>query len=179
MKKMLVILAVFMLLSGCAAPIVKPDNALEPTTAITGEPDPTIVNAPSTPEPKVVSACNVAGLTVSIDAIHLTKDSDGNDIIALECLFTNDNAEAVSFDSGVVMVTAFQDGTELGYDQISLECNYDWSAAEKQIKDGATITVFKPIPLRNTTSDVEVNVTLYSIDGNQYADATRTFEITK
>ena len=100
------------------------------------------------------------GLTVKIVDIHKTKDYEGHPILAAEFLFTNDNAEPTSF-MWPISVTAFQNGIELTNEELVLDMankDFDWDSEDKDIKDGATITVFHPIAVQNETDPVEIIV---------------------
>ena len=106
------------------------------------------------------------GLTVKIVDIHKTKDYEGHPILAAEFLFTNDNAEPTSF-MWPISVTAFQNGIELTNEELVLDMankDFDWDSEDKDIKDGATITVFHPIALQNETDPVEIIVEIINTD---------------
>jgi len=75
--------------------------------------------------------------------------------MAVEIKFTNNNSTPVSFMQ-CAQIIGFQDGIQLHRDNMYLTHEYDWSGYDTQIKDGATITIFFPMPLNNTTSPVEL-----------------------
>ncbi len=176
---MILLLCVMAGLTGCAKPVGEVKNASEQTTGTVNNSVSLMEDASFPPESDVMDICNVDGLTVHMESMYLTKDYDGNDIAALECLYTNDNSEPVAFNSGIIALMFFQDGVELYKNGMVLDDDYDWASAETSIKNGATISVFSAVPLRNATSPVEVDLILYSIDGSQHVKATRTFEIVK
>ena len=100
---------------------------------------------------------NANGITVQVVGIHKTKDSNGETIAAVEFLFTNDNAEPISL-MRTASITAFQNGVRLHKDEMFLEKDYDWDTYYTEIKDGATISVFRAIPLHSETAPVELTV---------------------
>ena len=87
----------------------------------------------------------------------LSKDANGKDVAVASYQFTNNTADAVYFN-GVFYDQLFQDGVEQHEDESFLGEGYDWSTYYKEIKDGASITVYSQFPLSNTTSPVEVEV---------------------
>lgn len=177
MVSAIMVLAILFSMAGCFSDSQETTSLDNPNVIVNSTP--AITDAPSTPKLIEPNACSVAGLTVSIESLHLAKDFYGNDIAVLECMFTNDNAEPVAFNSGIAALMFFQDGIELDGNGIVLGDDYDWASAETSIKNGATISVFSAIPLRNTDSPVEVDLVLYSMDGKQQIEATQTFEIVK
>ena len=94
---------------------------------------------------------------------------------AAEFLFTNDNAEPISFMSAA-QVTAFQNGIELHKDEMFLERDYDWDSFYTEIKDGATISVFRALPLQNEEDPVDIKVDLLDTE-NWVVSASTTFSI--
>jgi len=102
------------------------------------------------------------GYTVKIIAVHKTVDSNGDPLGVVELKFTNENEEAMSFMS-IVDVKMFQSGIECYTDQLYLEDDYDWNTQYLEIKNGATINVFVPLPLRSNEDPVEVEAILYDI----------------
>ncbi len=142
-------------------------------TALSGEEQKTA--EPTAEDSDTVSA---NGYTVKIVAVHKTADSNGEPIAAMEFLFTNENAEPVSFMS-VAQVTAFQNGIELHKDEMFLERDYDWDSFYTEIKDGATISVFHAIPLQNEEDPVEIAVNLMDMSSYQkIASTTIKLELT-
>ena len=115
------------------------------------------------------------GVTIKIVAVHKTKDSNGDPMAAAEFLFTNDNAEPISFMSAA-QVTAFQNGIELHKDEMFLERDYDWDSFYTEIKDGATISVFRALPLQNEEDPVDIKVDLLDTE-NWVVSASTTFSI--
>ena len=115
------------------------------------------------------------GVTIKIVAVHKTKDSNGDPMAAAEFLFTNDNAEPISFMSAA-QVTAFQNGIELHKDEMFLERDYDWDSFYTEIKDGATISVFRALPLQNEEDPVDIKVDLLDTE-NWVVSASTTVSI--
>ena len=111
------------------------------------------------------------GYTIQIVGLHKTKDSNGEPMAAAEFLFTNENAEPISF-MGVASTVAFQNGIELHKDEMFLEDDYDWDSYDTEIKDGATISVFHAVPLQNETDPVELTVDI--IDFSNWTSAAST-----
>lgn len=112
------------------------------------------------------------GVTVKIVAVHKTKDSNGDPMAAAEFLFTNENADPISFMSAA-QITAFQNGIELYKDEMFLERDYDWDSFYTEIKDGATISVFRALPLQNEEDPVDIKVDLLDTE-NWVVSATTT-----
>ena len=132
-------------------------------------------NAPaSEPEPSAAPAatvsdvCSALGYTVKIVAAHKTYGSDGDVQVAVEVEFTNDNADPIDF-MGAAQITVFQNGVQQEKSEMYLGDGYAWASYYRQIKDGATITVFKAFPLSSETDPVEVNVEI--IDYNKWETA--------
>ena len=122
---------------------------------------------------------SAGGITVSIEGLHLTKDSNGDPIAAVEFLYTNENEEPYSFMSAVQM-SAFQNGVELHKDEMFLERDYDWDTFYTEIKDGATITVFHALPLQNEDDPVELTVQILDFTTwTVAASTTLTVELTQ
>lgn len=96
------------------------------------------------------------GITVRVVAVHKTTDSNGDPLAAVELEFTNDNADPVSF-LGAAQAVVFQGGVEMTASEMFLEQDYDWDSYYTEVKDGATIPVFIPAPLK-TDDPVEVKV---------------------
>lgn len=142
-------------------------------------------NAPaSEPEPSAAPAatgsdtCSALGYTVKIVAAHKTYGSDGDLQVAVEVEFTNDNADPIDF-MGAAQITVFQNGVQQEKSEMYLGDGYDWDSYYRQIKDGATITVFEAFPLSSETDPVEVNVEI--IDYNKWetaASATAVIDLT-
>ena len=130
---------------------------------------PAAVSEPSVaPAATVSDTCSALGYTVKIVAAHKTYGSDGDLQVAVEVEFTNDNAEPIDF-MGAAQITVFQNGVQQEKSEMYLGDGYDWDSYYRQIKDGATITVFEAFPLSSETDPVEVNVEI--IDYNKWEPA--------
>ena len=117
------------------------------------------------------------GYTVQIVNLHKTKDSNGEPMAAAEFLFTNKNEEPISF-MGAISIIAFQNGIELTKDEMFLENDYDWDSYYTEIKDGATISVFHPIPLQNEKDPVELTVDIMDFENwTSEASTTKIFDL--
>ena len=126
------------------------------------------IPANNAPAATVSDTCSALGYTVKIVAAHKTYGSDGDLQVAVEVEFTNDNAEPIDF-MGAAQITVFQNGVQQEKSEMYLGDGYDWDSYYRQIKDGATITVFKAFPLSSETDPVEVNVEI--IDYNKWETA--------
>ncbi len=98
---------------------------------------------------------------------------------AIELLFTNENSTPASFMS-CAQVTGFQNGIELFKEEMFLENDYDWDTDYINIKDNATITVFKALPLRNTDDPIELTVDVGDMStGEFFASTTVKMDLTE
>lgn len=132
----------------------------------------------ATPAATVSDTCSALGYTVKIVAAHKTFGSDGDLQVAVEVEFTNDNTDPIDF-MGAAQITVFQNGVQQEKSEMYLGDGYDWDSYYRQIKDGATISVFEAFPLSSETDPVEVNVGI--IDYNKWgtaASATAVIDLT-
>ncbi len=121
------------------------------------------------------SVGQVADCTVDIASCRLAKDWEGNPIVIVKYVFTNNKEESQSFmlafDDQV-----YQDGVGLNSCYIADDsANYSSDNQTKEIKKGATLDVEAAYVLNDTTTDVEVEVSaLFSFDNSKI---TKTFPI--
>ena len=113
-------------------------------------------------EYNIVASAN--GYSVRLMAAHRASDSAGNPIAAVEMVFTNDNSAPASFMS-CAKITGSQNGVQLPGDEMSLEQDYDWDSAAAEVKDGASITVFRPLPLQNVDDPVQITIEIVDASG--------------
>lgn len=85
---------------------------------------------------------------------ELSKDADGNDAVTVAMQFTNNSSQPLYFNQ-MFYETVFQNGVEQSSDDY-YPGEGDWDSYWKEIKDGATITVYSQHPIANTTDPVEV-----------------------
>ena len=122
----------------------------------------------STEEPGV---CQANGYTVKVIAAHLTADSNGDPLAALEMSFTNDNSSPASFMS-TAQAKIFQGGVQMNKDELFLERNFDWDSYYTEVKDGATITVFRAFPLHDTETPIEVVIDIVDMANGKFLAST-------
>ena len=116
------------------------------------------------------------GYTVKVVAVHVTKDSNGDPLAAVELQYTNENAEPMSLMS-CTNIKGFQNGIELHKSELFLNRDYDWDSYYTEVKDGATITVFRALPLQNTDDPVEIYVDIYNWSSGDNATVKTVFDI--
>ena len=101
---------------------------------------------------------------------ELTSDYENNPAIALYFQFTNNSKETLSF-SWTIMQQAFQDGIELDWAYYN-GSNEAFENSSKDIKPGVTIDVCSVFILRNTDSDIELEMFEYSSDYEEWLGET-------
>lgn len=168
MKKMIAILLVMasvLLVSACGA-----NNASETNTK-------TIAAGQTAAESTTTDTASANGYTVKIVSAYKTIDSNGDPMAAVELEFTNANSTPASFMS-CAQLKGFQNGVELRKDEMFLERDYDWDSYYTEIKAGATISVFRPLPLQNETDPIELSVEIIDIsNGKRLSSASATVEL--
>ena len=132
--------------------------------------------APAAEPEEDKSICSKDGYTVEIVAAHKTEDDNGDPIAAIELLFTNDNSEP-AYLMQVADVKLFQGGVEMNKSEMYLTNAYDWDTFYTEVKDGATITVFRAAPLQNPEGEVEIQVSLYNLNGQTIGTASKTITL--
>lgn len=156
------IFALVLVLCSCASTTNQVALNNEPSTTVAPEPSDTI---------------SLNGYTVKIVDVHLTKDSNGEAIVAIEYEYTNDNDAPQSF-SMIGQTKVFQGGVECFKDQMYLERDFDWDTNYLEIKGGATISVFVAKPLRNTEDSIEVVFELWDMmNGKMLGSASKSFDL--
>ncbi len=122
-------------------------------------------------------ASNLGDYKVVIDSCRLAKDYEGNDVVIVKYIFTNNAEEATSF-----MVafdeTVYQDGIGLN-ETFMVDDSADYSSDNqlKEIKKGATLEVEVAYDLNDSTTDIDVEVEeLFSFDDSVVK---KTFSITE
>ena len=105
------------------------------------------------------NAAALGDYEVVIEGCRLAKAYDGRDIAIVSFKFTNaKHSEAKSFLWSITD-QAFQNGVELS--TCYTADGYNHELAEKEIKQGATITVEQAYYLNDTTTEIEVEVSEY------------------
>ena len=116
----------------------------------------------SSPTYNISASAN--GYSVQLIAAHRAKDSKGNPIAAVEMVFTNKNSDSASFMS-CAKITGSQNGVELHEDEMSLGQDYDWDSYSTEVKDGASVTVFRALPLQNTNDPILISIEIIDSAG--------------
>ena len=111
-----------------------------------------------------------AGYKIQIVGVHPYVGSDDEMYGAIECIFTNDNAQGISV-SDVVSFVAYQNNVQCYKSNLYLSNDYDWDTEYTRVKKGASITAFSAIPLFNDTDPIELEVTLRDEQWNKVASA--------
>jgi len=182
MKKAICIILIFVMSFALCACGVNKANVDEKGMNSAPEVSPVPI---STPTPALETAASPAtdtasanGYTVRIVSVHKTADSNGEPLAAVELLFKNDNSTPVSF-MGCAQVKGFQNGIQLFKEEMFLERDYDWDSYYTEIKDGAEISVFRPLPLQNAEDPVEITVDIIDMmNGKFLATASTTMDLT-
>jgi hypothetical protein len=101
---------------------------------------------------------NLGDYNVVIDSFRMAEDYQGNDVIIVKYLFTNNSDESDSFMLAVDEI-AYQDGVEL-QESIFVDdsANYSMDNQSKKIRPGVTLAVEVAYELSDTTTDVEIEV---------------------
>ena len=124
-------------------------------------------------ESTIVTDGVLGDYTCVIKDAYQTTDYEGNDAVVVTFDFTNNSTEAISFDVALY-ATVYQDGVELDYAYIG-DDEID-NSSYTDIKPGTTLEVCEAYELRNTTSDIEVEVEeLFSLTDEKVC-ATFSFE---
>lgn len=97
--------------------------------------------------------------TAKIVNCELSKDDNGDDAVTLTMEFTNNSSEAASFNN-YFYETVYQDGVEQSADNF-YPGEGEWDTYDKQIKDGATITIYTQKPITDPTKPVEVQISSF------------------
>ena len=118
--------------------------------------------AESSPTYNISASAN--GYSVQLIAAHRAVDSNGDPIAAVEMVFTNKNSAPASFMS-CAQITGFQNGSELNKDEMSLEQDYDWDSYSTEVKDGASVAVFRALPLQNTDDPILITIDITDSTG--------------
>lgn len=106
-------------------------------------------------ESTIVTDGVLGDYTCVIKDAYQTTDYEGNDAVVVTFDFTNNSTETISFDVALY-AAVYQDGVELDYAYIG-DDEID-NSSYTDIKPGTTLEVCEAYELRNTTSDIEVEV---------------------
>lgn len=121
------------------------------------------------------SANSVADCTVVIESCRLAKDWEGDPVVIVKYVFTNNSDDSQSFMLAFED-EVYQDGIGLNESYLLPEAaNYSADNQTKEIKTGATLDVEVAYELNDTTTDVSVELSaLFSFDDTTI---TKTFTI--
>lgn len=113
--------------------------------------------------------------TVVIDSIRSAKDYEGEPIVIIKYLFTNNDDDDHSF-LFAIDANAYQNGVELSHCYfVDKSANYSSDNQDKDIKKGVTLEVEVAYELNDTKSNIDVDVKeLFSFYDTKL---TKTFEI--
>lgn len=113
--------------------------------------------------------------SVVIDSCRLAKDYEGDDIVIVKYIFTNNAEDSASFFLAFDE-TVYQDGIGLNECYFADDsANYSSDNQTKEIKQGSTLDVEVAYELNDTTTDIQVEVKeLFSFDDKTI---TKTFTI--
>lgn len=101
---------------------------------------------------------NLGDYNVVIDSFRMAEDYQGEDVIIVKYLFTNNSDESDSFMLAVDEI-AYQDGVELQECYfVDDSANYSIDNQSKKIRPGVTLSVEVAYELADTTTDVEIEV---------------------
>lgn len=97
--------------------------------------------------------------SVEIESCRLAKDYEGDDVVIVKYLFTNDKDDDATAFYLAIEDAVYQDGVGLN-EAIFLDdsANYSSDNQMKEIKKGASIEVEVAYELNDTTTDIEVEV---------------------
>ena len=107
-----------------------------------------------------------AGYRLQIVGVHPFIGSDNETYGAVECIFSNDNAQGTSV-SDVAYFEAYQNDVCCYRSNRYLGNAFDWDTELIKVKNGASITAFSAIPLFNDTDPIELEITLWDNQGNE------------
>lgn len=110
-------------------------------------------NSDDDTEGNIISGNTLGDYTCEVVSSEICKDWEGKDAILITYSFTNNSKDAVSFDVALD-ASPYQDG--IGLETAILDDETD--IVDVDIKPGVTKEVKKAYLLRNTTSDIEIEI---------------------
>ena len=121
------------------------------------------------------SAANLGDYNVVIEGCRLATDYEGEPIVIVKFKFTNNGDDPACF-AWSLDCAAFQDGVGLNECYFADDsANYDSGDQNKEIKQGASLTLEVAYELNDSTTDVEIEVSeLISFSNKK---VTKTFTI--
>jgi hypothetical protein len=112
---------------------------------------------------------------VSIDSASLATDDEGNDVIVVSYTWTN-NSDDSQMASVALLAQAYQDGIQIDSAYLYGDSNFDFDAADKNIRPGVTQSVVCAFTLENKTSPVEVEISDWTDFSSSKVIAAYTFD---
>lgn len=111
-------------------------------------------NSDDNTEENIISGNTLGDYTCDVVSSEICKDWEGKDAVLITYSFTNNSQDAVSFDIALD-ASPYQDG--IGLETAILDDETD--LVDVDIKPGVTKEVKKAYLLRNTTSNIEIEIT--------------------
>lgn len=111
-------------------------------------------NSDDNTEENIISENTLGDYTCDVVSSEICKDWEGKDAVLITYSFTNNSQDAVSFDVALD-ASPYQDG--IGLETAILDDETD--LVDVDIKPGVTKEVKKAYLLRNTTSNIEIEIT--------------------
>lgn len=111
-------------------------------------------NSDDNAEENIISGNTLGDYTCDVVSSEICKDWEGKDAVLITYSFTNNSQDAVSFDVALD-ASPYQDG--IGLETAILDDETD--LVDVDIKPGVTKEVKKAYLLRNTTSNIEIEIT--------------------
>lgn len=111
-------------------------------------------NSDDNTEENIISGNTLGDYTCDVVSSEICKDWEGKDAVLITYSFTNNSQDAVSFDVALD-ASPYQDG--IGLETAILDDETD--LVDVDIKPGVTKEVKKAYLLRNTTSNIEIEIT--------------------
>lgn len=120
-------------------------------------------NSDDNTEENIISGNTLGDYTCDVVSSEICKDWEGKDAVLITYSFTNNSQDAVSFDVALD-ASPYQDG--IGLETAILDDETD--LVDVDIKPGVTKEVKKAYLLRNTTSNIEIEITeFFSFNNNK------------
>lgn len=111
-------------------------------------------NSDDNTEENIINGNTLGDYTCDVVSSEICKDWEGKDAVLITYSFTNNSQDAVSFDVALD-ASPYQDG--IGLETAILDDETD--LVDVDIKPGVTKEVKKAYLLRNTTSNIEIEIT--------------------
>lgn len=170
MKKVIVVVLVFLALAGCTiTPGAGGDPAPQSTAPETESDIITTAPAAETAAPETTTAAattanrvqqgsgTVGDYNITIKSMHRATDDDGNACVYVDFEWTNNSSETTTF-LRVFDDKAYQNGIECDAAYMYDSTVYDSELVWKNIRPGATQTAQRAYALYDTESPVEIEI---------------------